>query len=100
MVGKREHGIHLVSVNRPGIDRPAADHGHALARDLLEDARPLRARRTDQHLAGNVIRVVARVWAERLAELLVNAGHGEDGVVQHGREAGAIQGAENFLGLA
>jgi len=40
------------------------------------------------------------VFAKRLAELFVNPRHLEDRAVQHRGEAGAIKGAENFLGFA
>ena len=100
VIGKREGGVDLITIDGVRIDRPAADHGDAFARNFLEHARTVRARRTNQDFAGDFVRVVAHVFAKRLAELLVDARHLKDGAVQHRRETGAVERAKNFLRFA
>ena len=51
-------------------------------------------------LPATALGVIALVLAEGLAELLVDARHAEDRAVQHGRQAGAGERAENLLRFA
>ena len=100
VIGKRKGGVDLITINRVRIDRPAADHGDAFARNFFQHARSIRARRTDQNFARDVVGVVAHVFAKRLAELLVDARHLKNRAVQHRRESGAVERAKNFLRFA
>ena len=100
MIGKREGGIDLIAIDCIRIDCPTGDHRNAFARNFLDHRRMACARRTDKHLAGDVVFVVTHVFAERLTELFVNARHLINGTVQHRRQSGAIEGTQDFLGFA
>ncbi len=100
VIRKRKYSIDLIAINRAGIHRPATDHGDTFARDFLQHARPVCARRANENFARDFICIVAHVFAKRLAELLVNARHLKDRAVQHRRETGAVECAKNFLRFA
>ena len=91
MIGKRKGGVDLIAVSGIRIDRPAADHRDAFARNFLDHRRMTRARRTDENSSGDIIPVVAHIFAERPSELFVDARHLIDGAVQHRGQSRAIE---------
>ncbi len=100
VIGKRECGIDLISINGIRLDRPTADHGDAFTRNFFEHARAIRARRADQNFAGNFIGFVAFVFAKRLAELFVDSRHLINRSVQHRGKTRAGERAQNLLRFA
>ena len=91
VIGKRKGGIDLITINRIGIDCPAAQHRDAFARNFFQHARAARAGRANENFSGHVAGLVTDVFTKRLAELLVNARHLKNGAMQHGRKAGAVE---------
>ena len=88
VIRERKGRVDLVAIDRVRIDRPATNHRDAFARNFLKHARSIRARRADENFAGNIVGVVAQVFAKRLAELFVDARHPMDGAVQHRSQSG------------
>src|SRR5204862_6241876 len=75
--------IDLVAKNRAGINGPTTDQCHTFARNFLGHGRAAGAGWTYQHLACYVIPVVSHVFAKRLAQPFVNAGHLINRAMQH-----------------
>ena len=100
VIRKRKGRIDLIAIDRVRIDRPTTDHRDAFVWNFLEHLGTVRARRTNQHLARDRIRLVALVFAKRLAELLVDPRHLMDGAVQHRFQSGAGERAKNLLRFA
>src|SRR5438034_9812666 len=69
VIGEGKRRVYLVSINRVWIDRPATDHGHAFTWNFLKHARAIRARRTNQNFAAEIIRMITKVMAKFLAVL-------------------------------
>ena len=100
VIRKRKCCVDLVTVNNICINCPASDHRHTFARNSFQHMRPVRAWRADEDFPCNIVRLVANVFAKRLAELLVDARHLINRAVQHGSQAGPIKRTQNFLRLA
>ena len=100
VVAQRETRVRLVTMHRPGRQRPAGEHRGAAGLDLLEHPRLVGARRADEHLAGDVGGVVPLEVREIGLEFAVNLRHAVDRAVEHRGQAGTVERAEDFLALA
>ena len=100
VVRKRERRVALVAVNGAGVHRPAADHGGAGAGDFAEKRRALRLRRADHGVPGDFGGVEGAIRGKSDAQFAVDAGEPERLRVQHHRQPGLGEAAQQFLALA
>ena len=83
VIGERKSSVNLVAIDRIRIDCPATDYCDTFARNSFQHGRSICAGWADENLPRNIIRVVADVFAKRLAELLVNTRHLVNRAMQH-----------------
>ena len=83
VIGKGKSSVNLVAIDRIRIDRPATDHCDTFARNSFQHSRSICTGWADENFPRNIIRVVADVFAKRLAELLVNTRHLVNRAMQH-----------------
>lgn len=95
VVGEREGGGVLRAVEEAGVEGPAGDGGGAGGRDALEEAGGVG--RADDDVAGVRGGVEFGVNGEIEAELRADPGETVRLGLQHDRQPGPGEGAENFL---
>ncbi len=100
VVGERESGVALVAETRAGIEGPTGEDGGAGAGDFPDEGGTGRLGRTDHDMAGAGGGVESRIGGKGDAERLVDRGEPQSLRMQHDREGGAGEGAEDLLALA
>src|SRR5437870_13641052 len=75
VIGKGKSSVNLVAIERIRNDRPATDHCDTFARKSFQHSRSICIGWVDEYFPCNIIRVVADVFAKRLAESLLTARH-------------------------
>ena len=85
VIGECKGRVNLIAIDCVWVDRPSTDHRDAFARNFFQHVRMIRAGWADQNFSSNIVSVVAKIFAKRLAKLLVDAGHPINRTVEHRR---------------